>query len=92
MLPTQVIKKPLITEKSTQETEAGNCYSFVVDRRANKTQIRHAVSTLYNVRVDSVRTQVRKEAARRTRYGVSPGKVWKKAIVKLHEGERIDLF
>lgn len=88
----QIIKKPLITEKSTIETEDGNCYSFVVDMHASKVQIRHAIKELYGVRVEAVRTQVRKGATRRTRYGMLPGKNWKKAIVKLHAEDRIDLF
>lgn len=88
----QIIKKPLITEKSTIETDDLNCYSFVVDMHATKPQIRHAIKELYGVKVEAVRIQVRKGAAKRTRYGITAGKVWKKAIVKLPAGERIDLF
>ncbi|MFA9479020.1 50S ribosomal protein L23 [Phycisphaerales bacterium AB-hyl4] len=92
MEPTQIIKKPLITEKSTWESERHNRYAFLVDRRATKTQIRSAIQSIYSVRVAKVKTQTRKGQYFRTRFG--PGKTtdWKRASVQLHEDDRIELF
>ncbi len=87
-----VIKQPLITEKSTWESERHNRYAFEVDLRADKGQIRQAIESLYNVRVDSVRTQIRKGKYFRTRFGPAKTSEWKKATVQLHGEDRIDLF
>ena len=89
---TQIIKRPLITEKSTWEGTARNRYSFLVDRRANKHQVKAAIAELYGVRVSHVRTQVRKGRTYRTRHGVANTGDWKKAVVELHADDRIDLF
>lgn len=89
---TQIVKRPLITEKATWEGGARNRYSFVVDLAASKDQIKRAVAELYNVRVQKVRTQVRKGKAFRTRYGPSNTGDWKKALVELHPEDKIDLF
>ena len=92
MEPTQVILKPLVTEKGTWEAEARNRYAFHVHPEANKLQIRNAVQKIYNVRVVSVATQTRRGKTRRTRHGYSqPGK-WKRAIVQLHGEDKIELF
>ena len=69
MLPTDVIRKPLITEKATAASEA-NRYSFAVDRRATKTDIKNAVEALYKVRVLGVSGINRKRRDRAYRYGV----------------------
>ena len=53
-----IIKKPLITEKATNDSEMNNRFTFVVDRRANKIEIRKAVENMYGVTVDSVRTMI----------------------------------
>ena len=87
-----IIKKPLMTEKATLLQEHSNSYAFEVNPRATKDQIKTAVSQLYNVRVVSVNTQVRKDRARRFKYGVIPGKQWKRAIVRLHPDDKIDLM
>lgn len=92
MEPTTVIKRPLVTEKSTWETESRNRYTFEVDMRACKPQIRRAVEQLYNVRVDAVSTQVRKGSYFRTRFGTAKSSSWKKAVVQLHVEDRIELF
>jgi len=89
---TNIVKRPLITEKSTWEGTDRNRYSFVVDIKADKDQIKAAIAELYNVRVARVRTQTRKGKAFRTRYGVSNTGNWKKAIVTLHPEDKIDLF
>lgn len=92
MDPVYVIKKPLLTEKSTMAQEGANVYTFEVDRRASKDQIRDAVERAYGVKVEKVNTQVRKGKARRMRYGyVLEGKS-KKATVRLKDGDAIDLI
>jgi large subunit ribosomal protein L23 len=88
----QIIKRPLITEKCTWEGEARHRYSFEVDPRARKPQIKAAVEDLYKVRVLKVSTQVRKGVQFRTRTGLSKTGDWKKATVELHPEDRIELF
>jgi large subunit ribosomal protein L23 len=87
-----VIKRPLITEKSTWESGDRNRYSFEVDAGARKSAIKAAIEELYNVRVVRVATQNRKGKARRTRFGVSRTPDWKRATVQLHEDDKIELF
>ena len=90
--PTQIIKRPLVTEKCTWEAEARNRYSFFVHKQANKRQIRAAIVQIYSVRVHKVSTQVRKGRTYRTKYGVTNSGDWKRATVQLHPDDRIDLF
>jgi large subunit ribosomal protein L23 len=90
--PSQVVKHPLLSEKSTFVMNERNQYSFVVDRRATKTEIKRAVEALFKVKVLGVNTQVRKHRARRLKYGVSQPAPTKKAIVRLAAGEKIELF
>ena len=87
----QIIIRPLITEKNTNLMSL-NKYSFEVDRAANKDQIRHAVEEIFKVTVTNVHTlNVRGKLRRRgNRYGYTAD--WKKAIVTLAEGDRIELF
>lgn len=91
-----ILIKPIITEKATAMSESKNCYSFEVNTKANKIEIKQAVEAAYGVSVEKVRTiNVRPE--RRTRYtktGLQHGKTnaVKKAIVQLAEGETIDLY
>ena len=103
MEPTHVIKRPLITEKSTFEAsgeiprgkrvgEPINRYSFEVDMRARKEDVAKAVEAIYSVRVVKVNTQVRKGKYFRTRFGPGKTSSWKKALVTLHADDRIDLF
>jgi large subunit ribosomal protein L23 len=89
---TDIIKKPLITEKTTWESGDRNRYSFAVNMRARKPQIKAAIESLYGVRVERVSTQVRKGKYFRTRYGPAKSSDWKKATVQLHEDDRIELF
>ena len=91
MNPLQIIKRPLITEKNTNLMRF-NKYSFEVDRNATKPQIKRAIEEIFNVRVTAVHTMnVRGKLRRRGRqYGYTAD--WKKAIVTLAEGDRIDLF
>jgi len=89
---TYVIKKPMLTEKSTFAMNEEGRYSFLVDRGASKDEIKRAIESLYGVKVIGVTTQVRKGKERRLRYGWVSEKVTKKATVRLAEGQTIDLF
>ncbi|MDX1652233.1 MAG: 50S ribosomal protein L23 [Brumimicrobium sp.] len=92
-----IIKKPLITEKATTDSEMNNRFTFVVDRRANKIEIKKAVENMYDVTVDSVRTMNYgggKSSVKYTNKGIveQRSKRYKKAVVTVAEGETIDLF
>ncbi|MFH0726072.1 MAG: 50S ribosomal protein L23 [Pseudomonadota bacterium] len=92
MTPYDIIKKPMITEKSTIQKESANQVCFEVDRRANRVEIRNAVEKLFNVKVADVRTmQVKGKVKQRGRI-VGKRRDWKKANVKLMPGERIEFF
>jgi len=91
MDPRQVILEPVVSEKSYALMADGR-YTFRVDDRAHKMQIRHAVEEIFDVRVTEVRTiKVRSKPKRR---GLHSGttRSWKKAIVQLAPGDRIELF
>ncbi|MEI8196852.1 MAG: 50S ribosomal protein L23 [Phycisphaerae bacterium] len=88
----EIIKKPLVSEKTTHLASKRNCFTFEVDRRADKTQIKKAIETLYSVKVVDVRTIRQAGKPRRTRSGYKTTPLVKKAIVKLHEDHKIDLF
>ena len=92
MIPTDVLKRPLITEKATALKGTTNAVSFEVDRRAKKKQIREAVEKLFKVKVVDVRTMnVTGKVKRRGKTtGLRPG--WKKAVVTLSAGEKIEFF
>lgn len=91
-----ILIKPIITEKMTGQSEKLNRFGFVVDRNANKIQIKQEVEKAYNVSVDSVRTMVciGKKRVRGTKSGqiIGKTKTYKKAIVKLAEGDTIDFY
>jgi large subunit ribosomal protein L23 len=87
-----IVKKPLITEKSTWEGTTRNRYCFVVAMSARKPQIKRAVEVLYGVRVLKVATQVRKAKYFRSRFGPAKTSDWKRATIQLHEDDRIELF
>ena len=91
-----IIKKPVITEKMTDQSERYNRFALVVDRKANKIEIKKAVEEMYDVAVDSVRTMVciGKKRVRGTKSGMIVGKTstYKKAIVTLAEGDSIDFY
>jgi large subunit ribosomal protein L23 len=92
--PHQIILAPLVTEKGTHQSTNPhhNAYSFRVNLWANKTQIKQAVQELFNVRVVSVRTQLRLGKVRRYRFKKGKLSNWKKAIVKLHTEDKIEFF
>ena len=86
-----IIKAPIITEKSADLAQNKNTITFSVDVRANKTQIKQAVENIFNVKVESVNTiNVKPKKKRVGRYTGKTSKV-KKAIVKLSEGSSIEL-
>ena len=91
-----ILIKPVITEKMTDESEKYNRFGFIVDRRANKLEIKDAVEKMYGVSVEKVRTMVYpgKAKSRNTKGGVITGRTnsYKKAIVDLAEGESIDFY
>lgn len=85
-----VLERPVVTEKATILRDR-NTYTFRVDRRANKIQIRHAIESFFEVRVKSVRTL--NVARKPKRQGVQKGSTrsWKKAYVTLRSGDSIEL-
>jgi len=86
-----IIKAPIITEKSSDLAQNKNTITFSVDNKANKTQIKQAVEKLFNVKVESVNTvNVKPKKKRVGRYTGKTNQV-KKAIVKLKEGSSIEL-
>ncbi len=87
-----ILRKPLLTEKSTASMESDNVYTFEVDRRASKDVIKAAVEKAYGVKVVKVTTQVRKGGSRRFKYGTVAENSWKRAAVKVAEGQSIELF
>jgi large subunit ribosomal protein L23 len=92
MIANEIIKRPLITEKTSIQKELYNQLTFEVDRRANRIEIKRAIETVFNVRVSDVKTmQVRGKVKQRGRI-TGKRRDWKKAIVKLRPGERIDFF
>jgi large subunit ribosomal protein L23 len=92
MIANEIIKRPLITEKTSIQKEMYNQLTFEVDRRANRIEIKRAIETVFNVRVSDVKTlQVTGKVKQRGRI-TGKRRDWKKAIVKLMPGERIDFF
>ena len=91
-----ILIKPIISEKSEILTDKKNQYTFEVHKSANKVEIKKAVEKMYGVSVDSVNTlrTPGKVKARNTKSGIVKGKMssYKKAIVKLSEGEEINFF
>ena len=92
-----IIKKPVITEKATADSEDNNRFTFIVDRRANKIEIKKAVENMYDVTIDSIRTMNYgggKPSVKYTNKGIveQRSKRYKKAIVTVADGETIDLF
>jgi large subunit ribosomal protein L23 len=90
--PGDVVQGPIITEKGTLVNEQGNQVVFRVHREANKVEIRHAIETLFKVKVEKVRTS--RQLGKMRRIGRHQGRRpdWKKAYVTLAEGSRIDFF
>jgi large subunit ribosomal protein L23 len=92
MNPYDIIKRPLITEKTSIQKENYNQITFEVDRKANRVEIKRAIENIFNVNVAAVKTmQIKGKTKQRGRI-VGKRRDWKKAIVKLMPGERIDFF
>ncbi len=92
MNPRDIILRPRISEKGMAHVEGRNQYSFEVARKANKIEISKAVQSLFEVKVVQVQTMNVKGKSRRVGWIRGRTPAWKKAVVKLAEGERIDLF
>jgi len=92
----EILLKPILTEKLTSQEEPLNRYGFLVERSANKVQIKKAVEEMYGVTVDSVNTMryAGKNKSRFTRAGLIAGRGnhFKKAMVTLRKGEKIDFY
>tara|TARA_B100000575_G_scaffold230859_1_gene191892 strand:+ start:4566 stop:4856 length:291 start_codon:yes stop_codon:yes gene_type:complete len=92
----EILLRPILTEKATNESELRNTYTFVVSNKANKVEIKRAVESSYGVSVEKVRTMIygAETKTRYTKRGIQNSKKgsYKKAIVKISEGDRIDFF
>ena len=91
MEPSQVIIRPVVSEKTYVLAEAGK-YTFRVNDRAHKTQIRQAIETLFDVKVLDVRTASVKSKPKRRGHTSGRTRQWKKAIVQVREGDTIPIF
>jgi large subunit ribosomal protein L23 len=92
MMDYDLFRRPLITEKTNIQKEVSNQVTFEVDRRANRVEIKRAIEKIFKVNVVSVRTmQVKGKRKRRGRI-VGKRRDWKKAIVTLRPGDRIEFF
>ncbi|TNE76956.1 MAG: 50S ribosomal protein L23 [Bacteroidetes bacterium] len=92
-----IIKRPIITEKATGQSETKNRFTFEVEPSANKLEIKNAVEKMYGVQITDVRTMNYgggKSSVKYTNRGIveQPSKRWKKAVVTVADGETIDLF
>ena len=92
MIAYEIIKRPIVTEKTSIQKEDFNQVTFEVDRRANRIEIRRAIEKIFKVKVVDIRTiQVKGKVKQRGRI-VGKRRDWKKAVVTLMPGERIDFF
>ena len=89
--PRDIILKPVVSEKSYNLADEGK-YTFIVDPRSNKTEIKNAIQSIFSVTVESVNTVNRKGKTRRTRQGQGKRKDVKRAVVSLASGQTIDIF
>jgi len=87
-----IIKKPLISEKNAGHAEDANTYAFEVSLTASKTDIKSAIESAFNVKVENVRTLVCRGRWFRKQARVGAPRSWKKALVKLKQGEKISIF
>jgi len=92
MIKYRIIKRPLVTEKTVLLKEESNQFSFEVDRAANRIDIRRAVEQIFKVKVASVKTIQVKGKTKQKGKIIGKRKDWKKAIVRLLPGERIEFF
>ena len=87
----QIIRSPLITEKNTTLAEAG-VYVFEVHIEASKPEIKKAVETGFSVKVQGVRTVICRNDMKYSKFGLTKPKKWKKALIKLADGQKLSLF
>ena len=92
MIIYDIIKKPLVTEKTATEKDANNVVAFVVDRNANKIEIKKSIEQLFKVEVTAVKTANVAGKIKRVGRNVGKRSNWKKAYVTLKEGSNIDFF
>lgn len=92
MMQSEIIRRPVITEKTNIQKEIANQLTFEVDRRANRIEIKRAIETAFKVKVTSVKTMQVKGKVKRRGRNIGKRRDWKKAIVTLMPGERIDFF
>jgi len=92
MNPHEIIKRPIVTEKTTLMKEMNNQVVFEVDRRANRIEIKRAVETIFNVKVGGVKTAQVSGKMKRRGSILGKRRDWKKATVRLMPGERIEFF
>ena len=90
--PRSVILRPVVTERSTLLQDDLRTYTFIVAKDANKLEVRNAVQSLFSVRVESVRTANYQGKWRRVGRSVGRKAAYKKAIVRLAEGDSIDVY
>jgi large subunit ribosomal protein L23 len=90
--PHQIVIRPLVTEKGTHQSSRYNCYAFMVHPLATKVEIAKAIEELFPVKVESVRTMVRKGKKARFRFKLGQQPDWKKALVTLTEESKIDFI
>jgi len=90
--PRDVILEPVVSEKSYDLIQDLNTYTFIVDRRANKTEIKEAVKAIFDVDVVAVNTMNRRGKRKRTGWVTGRRKHTKRALVKLAPGDSIDIF
>ena len=90
--PQEVVLRPVVTEKTLRLAENDNAYTFRVARNANKVEIRRAIENLFSVKVESVRTAnfIGKHRRMGRYFGVTPS--WKKAVVRVKEGDTIEFY
>jgi large subunit ribosomal protein L23 len=99
----QIIRRPLVTEKGTHQSQQsheatrhkdarGGAYTFEVHAEASKPWIKQAIEKIYNVKVKAVRTACRKGKSRRVKFKIGKTADWKKAVVVLEANHHIDLF
>ena len=90
--PRDIILQPVVSEKSYDLVDANNQYTFIVDPRSNKTEIKQAIQTIFDVKVVSVNTMNRQGKKKRTGYTIGKRKNTKRALVTLADGDSIDVF
>lgn len=87
-----IIVRPIVTEKSTDQLDRNRHYSFVVAKDANKVEIARAIEKLFPVKVEDVRTMQYRGKERRVGRTIGRRASWKKAVVTLREGDTIEIF